>query len=84
MTSGVPWMKDEKQPDQRSFDGAHYWLDHSDLEEAHLGEEGWSAVAGVRLFDGIGQALLEHPIAPDTSSFVPNLGNLIGQMCVQS
>ena len=83
MTSGVPRMKDEKQPDWRSFDRAHYWLDHSDLEEAHLGEGGWSAVAGVRLFVGTGQALLEHPIEPDTSSFIPNLRNLVKQMCVQ-
>ena len=83
MASGVPRMKDEKQPDWRSFDRAHYWLDHSDLEEAHLGEEGWSAVAVVRLFVGTGRALLEHPIAPDTSSFIPNLRNLVKQMCVQ-
>ena len=76
MTSGVPRMKDEKQPDQRSFDGAHYWLVHSDLEEAHSGEEGWSAVAGARLFVGTGRALLEHPIAPDTRSFTSNLRNL--------
>ena len=68
-------MKDEKQPDQRSFHGAHYWPDHSDLEEAHLGEEGWSAVAGVRLFVCTGRALLGHPIAPDTSSFISHLSN---------
>ena len=85
MTSGVPQMMDEKQPDRRSFDGAHYcWLVHSTLEEAHSGEEVVSVVAGVQLFVGTGRALLEHPIAPDTSSFVSNLGNLIGQMCVQS
>ena len=76
-------MKDEKPRGQRSFDGAHYWLDHSDLEEAHLGEGGWSAAAGARLFVGTGRALLEHPIAPDTSSFIPNLRNLVKQMCVQ-
>jgi len=64
VASGVPRMKDEKQPDWRSFDRAHYWLDHSDLVEAHLGEGGWSAVAGVRLFVGTGQALLEHPNEP--------------------
>ena len=63
-------MKDEKQPDQRSFHGAHYWPDHSDLEEAHLGEEVVLVVAGVRLFVGTGRALLEHPIAPDASSFI--------------
>ena len=80
MTSGVPRMKDEKQPDQRSFDGAHYWLVHSDLEEAHLGEEGWSAVAGVRLFVGTGRAPLEHPNAPDTSSFVSNLANVCAKL----
>ena len=76
-------MMDEKQPDRRSLDGAHYWLDHSDLEEAHLGEGGWSAVAGVRLFVGTGRALLEHPIAPDTSSFIPNLKSVIKQILVQ-
>ena len=83
MTSGVPRMRDEKQLGQRSFDGAHYWLVHSNLEEAHLGGEGWSAVAGVQLFDGIGRVLLEHPIAPDTSSFISHLRNLSKQMCVQ-
>ena len=77
-------MMDEKQPDQRSFDGAHYyWLDHSDLVEAHLGEGGWSAVAGGRLFVGTGQALLEHPNEPDTSSCIPNLKSLIKQMLGQ-
>ena len=84
MTSGVPQMMDEKQPDRRSFDGAHYWLVHSHLEEAHLGVEGWSAVAVARLFVGTGRALLVHPNAPDTSSFESNLGDLIGKMCVQS
>ena len=83
MTSGVPRMMDEKQPDWRSFDGAHYWLVHSDLEEAHLGEEGCSAVVGVRLFVGTGRALMEHPIAPDTSSFISHLRNLVKQVCVQ-
>ena len=68
-------MKDEKQPDQRSFHGAHYWPDHSDLEEAHLGEEVVLVVAGVRLFVGTGQVLLGHPIAPDTSSFISHLSN---------
>ena len=76
-------MKDEKQLDQRSFDGAHYWVVHSDLEEAHLGEEVVLVVAGVRLFVGTGRALLEHPNAPDTSSFISNLKNLSKQMCVQ-
>ena len=76
-------MMDEKQPDRRSFDGANYWLVHSDLEEAHLGEGGWSAVAGVQLFVGTGQAQLEHPIAPDTSSFISHLRNLVKQVCVQ-
>ena len=76
-------MKDEKPRGQRSFDGAHYWLVHSDLEEAHLGEEGWLAVAVVRLFVGTGRALLEHPIAPETISFISNLRRLVKRMCVQ-
>ena len=83
MTSGVPQMMDEKKPDRRSFDGAHYWLVHSDLEEAHLGEEGWSAAAVVQLFVGTGRALLEHPIAPETISFISNLRRLVKRMCVQ-
>ena len=83
MTSGVPRMKDEKQPDQRSFHGAHYWPDHSDLEEAHLGEEVVLVVAGVRLFVGTGQVLLGHPIAPDTSSFISHLRNLVKRISVQ-
>ena len=83
MTSGVPRMKDEKPPDQRSFHGEHYWLVHSDLEEAHLGEEVVLVVAGVRLFVGTGQVLLGHPIAPDTSSFISPLRNLVKRISVQ-